>query len=125
MVLNAPFPDLRGEHRAEPVPPEPYRLVADIDTALEQQVLDPAQRQRVPDIHHNCGADYLRRTIAIAEGVFIRRSYGTHLTGSSRFTLTTPMGALQFDVCGRDGVLLVVERWYDFPEPGAYMGNVG
>ncbi len=24
------------------------------------------------------------------KGFFIRRSYGTHLTGSSRFTLTTP-----------------------------------
>ena len=70
MVLNAPFPDLRGEHRAEPVPPEPYRLVADIDTALEQQVLDLAQRQRVPDIHNLREANDFGRTIEIAEGVF-------------------------------------------------------
>ena len=70
MVLNAPFPDLRGEHRAEPVPPEPYRLVADIDTALEQQVLDLAQRQRVPDIHHHREANDFGRTIEIAEGIF-------------------------------------------------------
>ena len=69
MLLNAPFPDLRGEHRAEPVPPEPYRLVADIDTALEQQVLDLAQRQRVPDIHHHRQADDLGRTIEIAEWI--------------------------------------------------------
>ena len=61
--------DLRGEHRAEPVPPEPYRLVADIDTALEQQVLDLAQRQRVPDIHHHRQADDLGRTIEIAEWI--------------------------------------------------------
>jgi hypothetical protein len=27
--------DLRGEHRAEPVPPEPNCLVADIDTTFE------------------------------------------------------------------------------------------
>jgi hypothetical protein len=33
-VMNAPFLDLRGEHRSEPAPPEPNRLVADIDTAL-------------------------------------------------------------------------------------------
>ena len=59
MVLNAPFPDLRGAHRAEPVSPEPHRLVADIDTALEQQVLDLAQRQRVPDIHHHREANDL------------------------------------------------------------------
>ncbi len=29
------------------------------------------------------------------------------------------------DGCGRDAVLLVVERWYDFPEFGGYLGNVG
>ena len=45
MILNPALPDLRGEHRAEPVPPETYRLVADVDAALEQQVLDLAQRQ--------------------------------------------------------------------------------
>ncbi len=27
--------------------------------------------------------------------------------------------------CGRDAVLLAVERWYDFPEFGGYLGNVG
>ena len=53
-----------------PVPPEPYRLVADIDTALEQQVLDLAQRQRVPDIHHHREANDFGRTIEIAEGIF-------------------------------------------------------
>jgi len=24
-----------------------------------------------------------------------------------------------------DAVLRAAERWYNFPEPGAYMGNVG
>ena len=43
-----PLPsDLAGEHRTEPVPPKPHRLVADVDAALEQQILDVAQRQRV------------------------------------------------------------------------------
>ena len=37
--------DLGGEHRAEPVPPKPHRLLADVDATLEQQVLDVAQRQ--------------------------------------------------------------------------------
>ena len=42
---------LRDLHRAEPVLPETHRLTADVltadvDTALEQQVLDLAQRQR-------------------------------------------------------------------------------
>ena len=42
-MMSASFPDLRGEQRTEPVPPEPYRLNADIDTALEQQVFDLPQ----------------------------------------------------------------------------------
>ncbi len=29
------------------------------------------------------------------------------------------------DGCGTDAVLLAVERWYDFPEFGSYLGNVG
>ena len=29
------------------------------------------------------------------------------------------------DGCGRDAVLLAVERWYDFPEFGGYLANVG
>jgi hypothetical protein len=39
-VLNPLSSDLGGEHRAEPVPPEPHRLVANINTALMQQILD-------------------------------------------------------------------------------------
>jgi hypothetical protein len=33
--LNKLPADLAGEHRAEPVPPEPDRLMADVDAALE------------------------------------------------------------------------------------------
>ncbi len=29
------------------------------------------------------------------------------------------------DGCGRDAVPLAVVRWYDFPEFGGYLGNVG
>ena len=29
------------------------------------------------------------------------------------------------DGCGRDAVLLAVERWYDFSEFGGYLGTVG
>ena len=32
--------DLGGEQRAEPIPPEPHRFVADVDATLKQQVLD-------------------------------------------------------------------------------------
>jgi hypothetical protein len=39
-----PLPDLGREHRAQPVPTEPDRLVADVDAAFKQQILDLAQR---------------------------------------------------------------------------------
>jgi hypothetical protein len=42
-MMKASFPDLRGEHRTEATSPEPYRLVADVDVALEQNILDLPQ----------------------------------------------------------------------------------
>ena len=70
MILNPALPDLRSKHRAEPVPPETYCLVADDDAALEQKVLDLAQRQRIPDIHHHRQANDLGRTVKITERIF-------------------------------------------------------
>jgi len=32
--------DRAGEHRAEPVPPVPHRLMTEVDVTLEQQVFD-------------------------------------------------------------------------------------
>jgi hypothetical protein len=51
----------------EPVPPVPHRLVADVDPALEKQVLDVPQAQRKTDIHHDHQADNLWRRIETAE----------------------------------------------------------
>ena len=68
-VLNPLAADLAGEHRAEPVPPQTHRLVADIDPALEQQVLDIAQRERVADVHHDHQPDHLRGAVKLAERV--------------------------------------------------------
>lgn len=48
-----------GKHRSELVPPHPDRLVADIDPALEQQVLDVSQRQRETHVHHHYQPDHL------------------------------------------------------------------
>ena len=61
--------DICGEHRAEPVPPQPHRLVADVDAALEQQIFHVAERQRVFDIHHHHQADHLGRAVEIAKRV--------------------------------------------------------
>ena len=35
-MMDPSFPGLRREHRTEPVPPKPHRLVADVDAALGQ-----------------------------------------------------------------------------------------
>ncbi|KAF0231185.1 MAG: hypothetical protein FD175_1054 [Beijerinckiaceae bacterium] len=45
--LNAVSPDLSSQNGSEPVPPEPHRLVGDIDTPLVKQILDIPQRQRI------------------------------------------------------------------------------
>ena len=39
-ALDPAFPDLGREHRPEPMPPEPDRLVADLDASLAQKILD-------------------------------------------------------------------------------------
>jgi hypothetical protein len=56
-----PFSDLSGKHRAESVPPKPDRLMADVDPALGQEILDVAQRQRVLHVHQHRQTDYLGR----------------------------------------------------------------
>ncbi len=66
--------DLGSEHRAKPVPPKPDCLVADVDPALGQKILDVAQRQRVLHLHHHRQADYLWRAVEISEGVAHHRN---------------------------------------------------
>ncbi len=68
-LADAPFPDLGRGHRAEAVPPEPNRLVADVDTAFMEQILDIAKRQSKPDVHHHRKADDFRRRLEIAEWI--------------------------------------------------------
>ena len=52
-LMNAAFPYLRGEHRTEPVPPEPHSLVADMYAALANNILNLQERQRIPDVHQH------------------------------------------------------------------------
>ena len=58
-TLNSSLSDLGSKHRTEPVPPETYCLVADVDAALEQNVLDLAPRQWVADIQLHREPDHL------------------------------------------------------------------
>ena len=57
-MRDAPLADLGGKYRAKPVPPEPDGLVADVDPALGQEILDIAQRQRVLHVHHHDQTDH-------------------------------------------------------------------
>jgi hypothetical protein len=45
--------DVSSEHRPEPVPPKTNSLVANVDPALEHEVLDVTQRKREANIHHH------------------------------------------------------------------------
>jgi len=66
-LMDAAFPYLRGEHRTEPVPPEPHRLMPDIDAAFTKNILDLAQPLRIPDVHHHREANTLGRRVEISE----------------------------------------------------------
>jgi hypothetical protein len=46
-------PNVSRKQRTEPVPPQTHGFVANVDSALKQQVLDVAQAQRKPDVHHH------------------------------------------------------------------------
>jgi hypothetical protein len=54
---------------AKPVPPEPDDLVADVDPALGQQILDVAQRQWASHVHHHGQTDDFWRAVEISERI--------------------------------------------------------
>ena len=54
-----PLPsDVGSKHRPEPVPPEPHCLVAEVNPALEKQVLDVPQAQRKTHVQHHHQTDH-------------------------------------------------------------------
>ena len=50
--------------------------MADVDAALEQQILDVAQRQRIVNVHHHNEPDDLGRAVEIAERIVGLRRTG-------------------------------------------------
>ena len=50
-MLHALATDSGGEQWPEAVPPEPDRLVADLDPALSQEILHIPERQQVLHVH--------------------------------------------------------------------------
>ena len=71
--MNTACPDLRGKQRTKAVPPIPHGLMADLDAALEQEIFDLSQRQRVSDIQHHREADHFGRTVEITERIVHHR----------------------------------------------------
>ena len=65
--LDPAAPDLGRENRPEPIPPEPHRLMRDIDAPLMQKVVDVPERERISDVHHSRQADDLGRGLEVAE----------------------------------------------------------
>jgi hypothetical protein len=56
-AFDPTFPDLRGKHQPEPMPPVSNRFVADIDAPFMKQIFPIAERQRKTDLQHHRKAD--------------------------------------------------------------------
>ena len=91
--LDSAPADFCRENCPEAVPPEPHRLMGDVDPALVEQVLDVPQRQRVADIHHHREADYLGARLEIPENTGVAhpvRLDALPVSGNRIFPLTVP-----------------------------------
>jgi hypothetical protein len=89
-MRNPLLSDLCREHQAEPVPPKSDGLMADVDPALRQEILDVSQRQWVPHGHHYDETDYFWRAVEISEWA----AHGPELPRSEaarRIALTPPI----------------------------------
>ena len=75
-TFDPSFPDLVGDHRAEPMPPETNSFVANIYAALVQQIFDVSQRKWEPDIEHHHQADDFGDGLELLE----REAFGHPMT---------------------------------------------
>ena len=65
--LDPALPNLGCKHRAEPMPPEPDRLMAHVDAALVGQILYIPKRKRGTNVQHHRQADDLGARLEILE----------------------------------------------------------
>jgi hypothetical protein len=66
---TAPIKQGWQEHRTKTIPPEPNRLMANIDAAFVQKVFHISKRERKPDIHHHSQADDFGARLEVLEWV--------------------------------------------------------
>jgi hypothetical protein len=90
--------NLGGEHWPKSVPPEPHGLMADLDAALMQEVLDVAERERIADIEHHRQADDFGARLEVPEGGALGHlaRLGDSPILLKEFALTTPDAPLIF-----------------------------
>src|SRR6202789_1402614 len=91
-VRDASLADLAGKHGAKSGPPKANGLMADVDPALGQELLDVAERERISNVHHHDQTDDLRRAVEISE----RIAHGLKLPRRDALRalcLTTPSGS--------------------------------
>jgi hypothetical protein len=98
-VRDSLLSDLGSEQRAKPVPPKPDRLMANVDPALGQKILDVAQRQRV--------LTYIIPTRRITFGELLKYRSGSlmarcyHSQTAREFGLTTPGIVVSYETVRR------------------------
>ncbi len=84
--------DCSGKQRAEPVPPEPNRFVADFDATSTQKILHVSKRKWKPDVHRDRQTDDLGVTVKALERICFRhvRRLQNHPATSTQILLTRP-----------------------------------
>jgi hypothetical protein len=84
--------DLSGKQRAKSVPPKSNRLIADVDAAFVQKILDVPKRQRETDIHHHGQTDDLGARLEVEKkAAFCHpETLIAHPAASTDFALTVP-----------------------------------
>src|SRR5680860_151120 len=69
--------------RSEPQPPQPDRLLADVNAALMEEVFDVSKRQREADIHHHGQSNDLGRRLKVPKWAMGHGAANLRLTGRS------------------------------------------
>ena len=69
--------DLGSKYLTKAVPPEAYRLMCDVDSALVQEILNVPQRKRISNIHHHRQTDDSGKVLKYRNGsiVVVMRRY--------------------------------------------------
>ena len=68
-MLDAFLADIGCKYWAKSVPPEPNSFMADLDTALMQQIFYVPKRKWKPDVQHHCQTNDFRARFEIAKGI--------------------------------------------------------